>query len=97
MNREEIKQLLPIINAFAAGDIIELMKSDGSWSRIESISFTLDSSRYRIKPELRERWLATPTALGLIHNPDMREELCNVPTWNPAYWTFILMREVEKP
>ena len=96
MTREESKQILPIIEAFARGEEIQL-KSGKEWKDLSQIAFNHPASSYRIKPKLRECWLATPTALGLIHNPDMREELCNVPTWNPAYWTFTLMREVEKP
>ncbi len=50
MNRERAKELLPIIEAFANGEMIEFQMSDGTWET--AITPTLeDSVAYRIKPK----------------------------------------------
>ena len=54
MTREEAKQLLPIITAFANGEEIEFLVSDNKWSRVSSSPlFSLDPQDYRIKPKLK--------------------------------------------
>lgn len=52
---------------------------------------------YRIKPKPLERWLATPTPFSLIQNPDIQEVVVKETPGDCNYWTFTLMREVEKP
>ena len=56
MTREDAKKLLPIIEAFANGENIQIQVSDSKWSDIESPSFNAGSS-YRIKPKPREFWV----------------------------------------
>jgi len=56
MTREEVKNKLPIIQAFALGKEIQIFSGD-KWSASENPDFSLPSDRYRIKPELREYWL----------------------------------------
>ena len=56
MTREEAKELLPIIRAFAEGKAIEIYNNT-EWQDliIESIKFDCKPSCYRIKPEPRYR------------------------------------------
>ena len=52
MNRQQAKDLLPIIQAFAEGKIIEFRnKSFKEWAEIENPSFDPTITNYRIKPE----------------------------------------------
>ena len=53
MTREEAKELLPIIKAFAEGKTIQLF-TNGIWEGAENPSFE-ELSRYRIKPEPKYR------------------------------------------
>lgn len=50
MNRERAKELLPVIQAFAAGKTIQVLSYTGKWSDIENMQF-YDNNKYRIKPE----------------------------------------------
>ena len=62
MTKEEAKQLLPIIQAFAEGEIIECRTKPGTisagipneWTEIKEIGFWNDIE-YRIKPEPKYR------------------------------------------
>ena len=62
MTREEAKQLLPIIQAFAEGEIIECRTKKGAisagipneWTEIKEIGFW-NGIEYRIKPEPKYR------------------------------------------
>lgn len=62
MTREEAKQLLPIIQAFAEGEIIECRTKPGTisagipneWTEIKEIGFW-NGIEYRIKPEQKYR------------------------------------------
>jgi len=51
MNRDRVKQLLPIIQAFAEGKNIEYYLGDGSWVKATNIDFSDNLESYRIKPE----------------------------------------------
>ena len=56
MNRQQAKDLLPIIQAFAEGKIIEFRnKSFKEWAEIENPSFDPSITNYRIKPEPKYR------------------------------------------
>ena len=54
MTREEAKQLLPIIQAFAEGKCIET-KTGSGWVNMENMSFTGKPKAYRIKSEPKYR------------------------------------------
>lgn len=56
MNREQAKQLLPIIQAFADVETLQFRAGWGGWADITDASFA-EPSEYRIKPKLLERWL----------------------------------------
>ena len=54
MTREEAKQLLPIIQAFAEGKAIQ--QTDGyDWYDLDNPDFMANGSSYRIKPETKYR------------------------------------------
>ena len=56
MNREQAKDLLPIIQAFAEGKTIEFRnKSFKEWTEIENPSFDPTITNYRSKPEPKYR------------------------------------------
>ena len=54
MTREEAKELLPIIQAFAEGKTIQFLIG-GKWTDIYETDFYQSSDKYRIKPELEYR------------------------------------------
>ena len=54
MTREEAKDLLPIIQAWAEGKNIQFL-SDGEWHDIDQADFTCYPDKYRIKPEPKYR------------------------------------------
>ena len=54
MTREEVKELLPVMQAFAEGDEIQYRNNYNEWIDVktgEGLCFTRPSSCYRIKPE----------------------------------------------
>ena len=51
MTREEAKELLPIIQAYAEGEKIEMLDFKGRWVKMTNPDFTLSPENYRIKPE----------------------------------------------
>lgn len=55
MNREQAKQLLPIIQAFADGEDVQFDVGNG-WCNCISPTFYPDC-QWRAKPKLQERWL----------------------------------------
>ena len=63
MTREQAKELLPIIQAWAEGKNVQFL-SDGEWHDINQADFTCYPDKYRIKPEpkyrpfkgMEERW-----------------------------------------
>ena len=55
MNRQQAKELLPIIQAFAEGKTIQVQE-DIDWCYLgNEIDFNLSPQRYRIKPEPKYR------------------------------------------
>lgn len=56
MNREQAKQLLPIIQAFAGGAEVQSQGCiTGDWYIINDPDFN-PATKWRIKPKPRERW-----------------------------------------
>ena len=53
MNRQQVKERLPIIQAFAEGKTIQVQE-DTDWRYLgDEIDFNFSQQRYRIKPEYR--------------------------------------------
>lgn len=55
MNRQEAKELLPIIQAFAEGRPIEYQDSYEKWIESDIMAFDLSPENYRIKREPKYR------------------------------------------
>lgn len=58
MNRQQAKELLPIIQAFAEGKTIQVKGPDNRWydySGSRKLKFDSDPKKYRIKPEPKYR------------------------------------------
>ncbi len=55
MTREQAKAILPIIQAYAEGKIIQYRTSNNEWVDTYKPSFSDSSSNYRIKPEPKYR------------------------------------------
>lgn len=55
MTREEAKQLLPVIQAFADGKTIEFLNARNMWEELEDVLFCREPKYYRIKPETKYR------------------------------------------
>ncbi len=53
MNRQQAKELLPIIQAFAEGKTVQTINENGEWINCSCINFEFNSSpnSFRIKPE----------------------------------------------
>ena len=54
MTREEAKELIPIMQAFADGKTIEFFKQ-GEWMELNDPDFMWSAYKYRIKPEPKYR------------------------------------------
>ena len=85
MTREEAKNLLPIIQAFAEGKVIEIFDDEIGWVEKENPKFNLNPEFYRIKPKYRpfkthgECWNEM-----LKHQPFgwVRSKKCKALLWN---------------
>ena len=56
MTREDAKKLLPIIEAYANGETVQIRKGD-YWGENEYYTFAGSPNSYRIKPKPREFWV----------------------------------------
>ena len=59
MTREELKELLPIMQAFAEGKVIEFFDDVKGWMEMKNPEFNLSSGFYRIKTEPKYRQFET--------------------------------------
>lgn len=55
MNRQDAKDILPIIQAFAEGKTIEYQNVHRKWIEVKNPSFSEHYTEYRIKPESKYR------------------------------------------
>lgn len=86
MTREEAKELLPIIQDYANGKIVE-RRVENKWVKIGEPTFVCNPSQYRIKPEPKYRpfksqeecWneMLKHQPFGWIINNDT-QRLCNI-------------------
>ena len=51
MTREEVKELLPVMQAFAEGKVIETFDDVMGWVETDNLKFNLSPKFYRIKPK----------------------------------------------
>lgn len=59
MTKEELKELLPIMQAFAEGKVIEFFDDVNGWMEMKNPEFNLSSGFYRIKTEPKYRHFET--------------------------------------
>lgn len=86
MTREEAKELLPIIQAFAEGKKIETRYDIYDWTETEVLHLE-SKNEYRIKPEPKYRPFKTQEECWnemLKHQPFgwVRSKKCNALLWN---------------
>ena len=58
MTREEVKALLPIIQAYAEGKTVQVIDTTdqcGKWEDVTDLKINTDFEEYRIKPEVKYR------------------------------------------
>ena len=55
MKRKEVKELLPIMEAYSEGKDIEILNINGEWELLTDPVFDDEPSHYRIKPEIKYR------------------------------------------
>ena len=55
ITRQEVKELLPIMQAFAEGKVIETFDDVMGWVETDNLKFNLSPKFYRIKPERKYR------------------------------------------
>ena len=55
MTREEVKELLPLIQGYAEGKTIQFLKIDGTWRDMTEPNFSSPANYYRIKPDPKYR------------------------------------------
>ena len=87
MTREEAKNLLPIIQAFADGKVIEIFDDEIGWVKKENPKFNLNPDFYRIKPEPKYRPFKRQEECWnemLKHQPFgwVRSKKCKALLWN---------------
>lgn len=55
MNRERIKELLPVMQAYAEGKQIQFKYvHECVWSDVDEVSFTSSPEHYRIRPKVKD-------------------------------------------
>ena len=88
MTREEAKELLPIIQAFAEGKVIEIFDDEIGWAvEKENPKFDLNPEFYRIKPVPKYRPFKSQEECWnemLKHQPFgwVRSKKCKALLWN---------------
>ena len=87
MNKDNAKEYLPLVQAFADGKTIQVLGKDGKW--YDSKLINTPPSRYRIKPEPRT------FKLYLIATMDGDPVLTTHPT-SGHRWQQITVQEVLK-
>jgi len=68
MTREQTKELMPIIQAFAEGKTIQIRDAGGTWWDVmdSGASFSQPVDAYRVKPEPRE-WIIFTDGETIYH------------------------------
>ena len=74
MTREHAKQLLPLIQAFAEGKIIQLKYPNGIWVDCGLPGFSASPTSYRIKPKPKEFWIVKTNDGHTVHYNAIKAE-----------------------
>lgn len=78
MNKENAVHFLPLVKALALGETIQVSSHGETWRDLESISFGLPPSHYRIKP--KERYViagvdSTWIGCGIYHDKRVADDV----------------------
>ena len=92
MTREQAKELLPIITAFAEGKEIQVRSGGGAWVLAPDPNFSANHVEWRVKPEPREFELAVKRG-----DPEMVYSRGLESLRGDAKWEIIRVREVIEP
>jgi hypothetical protein len=100
VTRDEAKQLLPIITAYANGETVQFKTFD-RWEDYEigdAPDFTASPSSYRIKPKPLEYWAVVNKNGAVVHwyycECDAVSHAASNNVWGSG-WRAVHMREVE--
>ena len=103
MTREQAKELLPIIQAFAEGKAVEYLNDEKGWIECSNPSFWEDPKHYRIKPEPKYRPCKNveeccgemlkhhPVGWVKTKTPPLKYaayEICEYTDWNYRFYTY---------
>jgi hypothetical protein len=89
MNQQNAHKFLPLVHALADGKIIQ-EDFFGQWCDIETPSFHMESSFYRIKPEPRTFEIVRSKLSGDIYSAETYDGSA------PNTWEYITVTEVIK-
>lgn len=91
MNREKVKALLPVLQAFAEGKTIQFRSTPGgAWYDRSNPDFTASEKLYRVKPEPKVAYI--PLSIGGVTGPAFSSEH-EASNWrrdmalDPSNWT----------
>ena len=97
MNREQTNKILPILQAFAEGKVIQYRPWSGTWEDIQDINAEFASTypdRYRIKPEPRRFTLIVPRKEHPHYASVGTRAVPRGALYNEAFWEKIEVVEV---
>lgn len=80
MTREQARELIPVIQAFADGKTIQTRNGDSEWFDCQ---FLCNTSPWRVKPEPQELWLVKKDDgpwQGVYDTPDPAKVCANLCT-----------------
>ncbi len=74
MTRDRVKELLPVIEAFAAGKVVQV-RVEQRWHDAYDLEFTESADDYRIKPEPKLRpWKVEEVPVGALVRTKIKPE-----------------------
>ena len=84
MTREDVKEILPILQAYAEGKQIQFQSIEGKWDDFTHLSFDCEPSRYRIKPE--EEYRPYKDCEEMIDDYKVKHNIVNNEDVMPLIW-----------
>ena len=93
MTREDAKKLLPIIEAYANGEDIQIFRG-GYWEEDEVYNFSGSLDHYRIKPKPREFWI-NKYKQGIVFLHETKEEAVKAGHGSNEYETIHLIEILD--
>ena len=96
MNKYDAHLFLPLVQALADGKDLQVLNNAQVWVEFNDIGFSLDVSKYRIKPEPREVWFVENPTNGFLYYESFKDEKLarTNASNNLAYTKVVKFREV---